>query len=48
MVKKFTRNPQKRPKPVATKVLGNERVAAGGQLKRAKTRQKSLKKRALS
>jgi RNA-binding protein len=47
IVKKFTRNPQKRPKPVATKVLGNERVAAGGQVKRAKARQKSVKKRQL-
>jgi len=48
MVKKFTRNPQKRPKAVATKILGNERVAAGGQIKRAKPRQKSVKKRQLS
>jgi RNA-binding protein len=47
MVKKYTRNPQKRPKPVATRVLGNERVAAGGQLKRAKARQASIKKRTL-
>lgn len=47
MVKKFTRNPQKRPKAIATKVLGNERVAAGGQIKRVKPRQKSLKKRQL-
>jgi putative YhbY family RNA-binding protein len=47
MVKKYTRNPQKRPKPVATRVLGNERVAAGGQLKRAKARQTSIKKRSL-
>jgi len=47
MVKKYTRNPQKRPKPVATRVLGNERVAAGGQLKRAKARQPSIKKRTL-
>ena len=47
MVKKFTRNPQKRPKAIATKVLGNERVAAGGQIKRVKPRQKSTKKRQL-
>ena len=47
MVKKFTRNPQKRPKPVATRVLGNERIAAGGQLKRAKARQPSSKKKSL-
>jgi putative YhbY family RNA-binding protein len=47
MVKKFTRNPQKRPKAIATKVLGNERVAAGGQIKRVKPRQKSVKKRQL-
>jgi putative YhbY family RNA-binding protein len=47
MVKKFTRNPQKRPKAIATKVLGNERVAAGGQIKRAKARPKSVKKRQL-
>lgn len=45
MVKKFTRNPQKRPKAIATQVLGNERVAAGGQIKRMKPRQKSVKKR---
>lgn len=47
MVKKFTRNPQKRPKAIATKVLGNERVAAGGQIKRVKPRLKSVKKRQL-
>jgi len=47
MVKKFTRNPMRRPKPVAVKVLGNERVAAGGKVKRAKPRQTSLKKRSL-
>ncbi len=47
MVKKFTRNPQRRPKPVATTVLGNQRVAAGGQVKRAKPRQTSVKKRQL-
>ena len=47
MVKKFTRNPQRRPKPVATTVLGNQRVAAGGQVKRAKPRQVSTKKRQL-
>lgn len=46
-VKKFTRNPQKRPKPVATRLLGNERIAAGGQVKRAKPRMKSVKKRQL-
>ena len=47
MVKKFTRNPQRRPKPVATTVLGNQRVAAGGQVKRSKPRQTSVKKRQL-
>ncbi len=47
MVKKFTRNPQRRPKPVATTVLGNQRVAAGGQVKRAKPRQTSQKKKQL-
>ncbi len=47
MVKKFTRNPQRRPKPVATTVLGNQRVAAGGQVKRSKPRQTSIKKRQL-
>lgn len=47
MVKKFTRNPTRRPKPVATRVLGNERVAAGGKVKRAKPRQASAKKRQL-
>jgi len=46
-VKKFTRNPTRRPKPVATRVLGNERVAAGGTVKRAKPRQTSAKKRQL-
>ena len=47
MVKKFTRNPQRRPNPVATTVLGNQRVAAGGQVKRAKPRQTSQKKKQL-
>ena len=47
MVKKFTRNPMRRPKPVAVKVLGHERVAAGGKVKRAKPRQTSVKKRHL-
>ena len=47
MVKKFPRNPTRRPKPVATRVLGNERVAAGGTVKRAKPRQTSAKKRQL-
>jgi putative YhbY family RNA-binding protein len=47
MVKKFTRNPMRRPKPVAVKVLGNERVAAGGKVKRAKPRPTSIKKRHL-
>jgi RNA-binding protein len=47
MVKKFTRNPMRRAKPVAVRVFGNERVAAGGQVKRAKPRQASAKKRSL-
>ena len=47
MVKKFTRNPARRPKPVATRVLGNQRVAAGGTVKRSKPRQTSVKKRQL-
>lgn len=47
MVKKFTRNPSRKPRPVATTVLGNERVAAGGKVKRSKPRQTSVKKRQL-
>lgn len=47
MVKKFTRNPMRRPKPVAVRIFGNERIAAGGQVKRAKPRQASAKKRSL-
>ena len=40
-------NPTKKPTITKLTVKGNERVTAGGNVKRAKTRQKSLKKSAL-
>ena len=40
-------NPTKKPTIKKLVVKGNERVTAGGNVKRAKTRQKSLKKSAL-
>ncbi|QXL84944.1 ribosome assembly RNA-binding protein YhbY [Comamonas sp. NLF-1-9] len=43
-VLKFGR-PGQRPEVKQLKVLGNQRLTAGGQIKRAKPKQKSLKKR---
>jgi len=43
-VLKFGR-PGQRPEVKQLKVLGNQRLTAGGQIKRAKPRQKSIKKR---
>jgi RNA-binding protein YhbY len=40
-------NPTKKPTITKVMVKGNERVTAGGNIKRAKTRQKSRKKSAL-
>ena len=40
-------HPTKRPTVTKVMVKGNERVTAGGNIRRAKTRQKSLKKSAL-
>lgn len=40
-------HPTKRPTVTKVTVKGNERVTAGGNIRRAKTRQKSLKKSAL-
>jgi len=40
-------NPTKKPTITKVMVKGNERVTAGGNIKRAKTRQTSKKKRAL-
>ena len=47
-VRKANPNATRRPKPVRLSVLGNERVTAGGNVKRAKPRQTSQKKKALS
>lgn len=47
-VRKPNPNSARRPKPVRLSVLGNERVTAGGNVKRAKPRQTSQKKKALS
>jgi hypothetical protein len=47
-VRKPNPNSMRRPKPVRLSVLGNERVTAGGNVKRAKPRQASQKKKALS
>jgi RNA-binding protein len=41
---KFSKSGNHRPQLKKVKVLGNQRVAAGGQLKRAKKRQTSAKK----
>jgi len=47
-VLKFSKSGNHRPQVKKVKVLGNMRLAAGGQLKRAKKRAPSLKKRAQS
>ena len=41
---KFSKSGNNRPQIKKIKVLGNERVAAGGQIKRAKKRQTSIKR----
>ncbi len=43
-VVKFSKSGNHRPQIKKVKVLGNERVAAGGVLKRAKVRKRSIKK----
>ncbi|MEM5342378.1 YhbY family RNA-binding protein [Paraburkholderia azotifigens] len=43
-VVKATDNPMRRPKPQKVVVRGNERVTAGGNIKRAKKRQSSAKR----
>lgn len=43
---KFGSSPTHRPQVKKVRVFGNERVTAGGSIKRAKTRQTSLKKKA--
>ncbi|WP_197341036.1 YhbY family RNA-binding protein [Ralstonia solanacearum] len=48
VVRKPNPNSTRRPKPIRLSVLGNERVTAGGNVKRAKPRQASQKKKALS
>jgi hypothetical protein len=45
-VLKFSRSGNHRPQVKKLKVLGNERLTPGGEVKRAKRRQKSLKKQA--
>jgi RNA-binding protein YhbY len=42
---KFSKRPGRRPEVKIARVLGNQRVAAGGTIKRAKPRQVSLKKK---
>jgi RNA-binding protein len=44
VVKTSTDNPMRRPKPQKVLVRGNERVTAGGNIKRAKKRQTSAKR----
>jgi len=44
---KFSKSPTHRPTIKKVKVLGNQRVTAGGSIKRAKRRVTSLKKKAL-
>jgi putative YhbY family RNA-binding protein len=45
-VLKFSRSGNHRPQVKKLKVLGNQRLTPGGEVKRAKRRQKSLKKQA--
>jgi hypothetical protein len=45
-VLKFSKSGNHRPQVKKVKVLGNQRLAAGGELKRAKRRLTSVKKRA--
>jgi RNA-binding protein len=44
VVKQNPDNPVRRPRPQKVRVLGNERVTAGGNVKRAKKRQTSAKR----
>jgi RNA-binding protein len=44
VVKQSPDNPVRRPRPQKVRVLGNERVTAGGNVKRAKKRQTSAKR----
>ena len=44
---KFPKSPTHRPTVKKVRVFGNERVTAGGSIKRAKTRQASQKKKSL-
>ncbi len=45
-VLKYSKRGGQRPEVKTLRVLGNQRLAAGGQVKRAKPKQKSVKKRA--
>jgi putative YhbY family RNA-binding protein len=45
---KFSKRPAQRPTVKKVKVLGNQRVTAGGLIKRAKRRAASVKKKALA
>lgn len=47
VVRKPSGNPMRKPKPQKVRVLGNERVTAGGLVKRSKARQSSRKKQQL-
>lgn len=47
MVRKPTGSTQRRPKSTAVRVLGNERVTQGGNVKRSRARPASQKKKAL-
>ena len=46
-VLKYSKRGGQRPEVKTVKVLGNQRLSAGGQIKRAKPKQKSIKKRNL-
>ena len=46
-VLKFSKRGGQKPEVKHVKVLGNQRLTAGGQIKRAKPKQKSVKKRAI-
>lgn len=48
VVRKPRKSDTRRPKAQKIKLLGNQRVTAGGNIKRTKPRQKSLKKQALA
>jgi hypothetical protein len=43
-VLKFGKRPGQKPEIKVVRVLGNQRLTPGGQVKRAKVRQKSVKK----